>query len=169
MRTALLLGWARQSLQEEAGLAREAVHLGLHAESQSALADIAERQRQLDRERTALGLGKLPAFPKDRDLAARHDRTEEFWLYQYAHELVHGSGVGVVFSILRHPEHGMVFDVGKVHPQWWFLSATVAMRSFLLSSRAALGLLDREQDEEIQQLLDAVESVLHPPEPPPSW
>jgi hypothetical protein len=90
-RDALILCWANQSIEEEKSLVRTAARVGLESDPEALLAYLDGERSKLQNYARRVGVGKFQKFMQEHDASARFGRLVDYWTYQTAHEMVHGS------------------------------------------------------------------------------
>ncbi len=82
-RDALVLRWAKKSIQEKRGLIRDAESVGLESPSEPLLATLDEQEGKLQGYARGHGIGRLPKLLSVKDAALRFGRGEDYWTMPY--------------------------------------------------------------------------------------
>lgn len=108
-RNAMALGWIDASLKEAIGLFTTARQLGLDDDVDKQVQLLNESKVTIRERLKQLGLSRTRKFPSTRELAIKHNKLDAFWEYQLAHEMVHGSDSGWIFSRQRQSDGTLAF------------------------------------------------------------
>jgi len=108
-RNETLLGWFRSSIRQRKGLFLTAKHIGLDQDIGQQLEAIKMETQQLEERKKQLGITRDRQFLSVKDLAIRHDKKDEYWDYELAHEMVHGSDSAWIFSRQRQSDGTLAF------------------------------------------------------------
>ncbi len=109
IRNETLLGWVRGSIQQKNGLFLTAKSLGIDADIDRQIEALKKKSQQLEARKTQLGVTRDRQFVSTKDLAIRHGKKDEYWDYELAHEMVHGSDSAWIFSRQRQRDGTLAF------------------------------------------------------------
>jgi hypothetical protein len=94
------------------------------------------KRRDLNQNATRLGVKRRQSFRAERDAAFRFSRQEDFWLYEWMHEAVHGSDAAWLFSRRRPTEGQVSLYAGTADPELLSEFARFAATSIANASQA---------------------------------
>lgn len=97
-RDALILGWANSSAGELKGLFEVAKVCGLDEDPAPTISIIEDRRHKVEETCAQRGIQRSKPFMSVKDAAIMFDRKVEYWIYEWAHEAVHGSEGAWIFS-----------------------------------------------------------------------
>lgn len=161
-RTQLVLAWANDSIQRRRKMLREANAVGLVADfdaKMSALQGEEKRQQKYQRDH---GVEKLKDFMNPRVAVKKFARDEDYFAYELAHQMVHGSTVAHISRSKR--LWGDVLGLFSIDAGAYATTTVVvfAGRSTLLACRSACTIFGWPEPPEITELLMEVAGLKVP-------
>jgi len=159
-RDGLILGWANNSINQQRGLLHTAKACGLDPDISATLTILEKRRRDLDQYGARQGVKRRPSFQTRRDAAFRFERKEDFWLYEWSHESVHGSEAAWLFSS-RRPAEGILGLYAKANdPELLSEFARFAARSMANAAEAAFAILGWTPVPDFQRPVTDIERLI---------
>lgn len=97
-RDRLILGWVNRSLDEKVGLLKVAKEMGLDNDIEAGLERLRAERESLQGYCRRHGIVGLASFRSTKDAAVRYGRRENYWMYEWAHDSVHGTEIAWMFA-----------------------------------------------------------------------
>jgi hypothetical protein len=155
-RAELVLGWELHSLAELNGVALEAEARGEDWTAQiEALEDWTEKVRGYAR-RHALSTRHWQPDERAKELAAKHDRADEYLDLRFLHHFVHGSTFATKQRYTSDDEVTAVGGPAIVHEVWIAASVLSAAQSGLFAARYFCTIFGLNEPTELGDLLEEV-------------
>jgi hypothetical protein len=156
-RGALILGWIESSINEKEGLWRVARSLGLHGDHDANLARVAEERSQLRIFAANNKVQRSKAFLSPKDAALKYGRREDFWSYELAHEMVHGSDAAHAYRRRKNDDGVYLYFANTDAPGPMSGTAAFSARSLVQATRAVAAIMGWGGADEIAAAEDTVE------------
>jgi hypothetical protein len=162
-RDALILQWANRSIDQKRGLMEVARRLGLDSDP-----EIDGIVAALDRDRDGLqkrarrhGITKFRPFRSVRDASVRFDRKKEYWIYEWAHESVHGTDAAWLYGRRRTAENEARLYAKTSDPGLRAGFAAFAARSMIDAMEATSKIFGWPVLPELSVIFSGMERALH--------
>ena len=155
-RYALVFGWISRSINEEFGLLKACEpQTGLD----EALAILEERRQENSKNASELGMSFL-TFLETKIAAKKFGRSGDILIYEWAHELVHGSEVTMMFAIQR-PAGATIGIYAKTgDPIVLSHYAHFAAKSMAVAAKATCAILGWTPPPGCEQTIGDIERIL---------
>lgn len=101
LRDGRLVSWIRSSIAEKRGLLLVAVEIGQDDDVSKQLAVLEDEEREL-RDYCQRHQIRQAKFRPPKDAALRFKRNDDYWMYEFSHEAVHGSDAVWMFARRAH-------------------------------------------------------------------
>lgn len=154
-RHSYVLGWVLDSLNRRERLFREGHRVGLTEDLLTALKVLGGEREKVRRYMKRHRLVQKK-FPNEKRLAALYGRDEDYWAYEFAHQLVHGSEVahlwrterreGLLIVAMEGGREGIEAGVARFAGHSILHSHAAALRLFADSEFQEFGALWEELD-----------------------
>ena len=145
---------------EKAGLLRVAKEVGLDEDVDEALAALDEERRHLEQYCRRQGVVGLISFRSVKDAAIRYDRKEDYWMYEWSHESVHGTDAAWMFARKRIASDSVGLHAKTNDPMLRASWAGFAARSITAATQATSEIFGWQLPPEFSQPAAEIERLL---------
>lgn len=159
---ALVLGWANESITQKIGLLQTARSIGLDDNIESELAELAQQRNQLQAYQARRGVKQLRRFASERAAALRFSRADDFWIYEWSHESVHGSDAVWIFARRPTATGAAALHAKTNDPAIQGGFAEFAAGSLTEAVKAASAIFGWPLENELNQPLEQIRNLLKP-------
>lgn len=140
-RAALVLGWLEQSLNHKNGLMRLGASLKIAGDQAPVLARIEKERVQLRGFAAKNRIRKIERFLSVKDAAIKFNRREDYWTYELAHEMTHGSDSAFLHRRKKADSGTVMFHGRTISPKLIASLAAFSLRSLFQGARATVAML----------------------------
>ncbi len=161
-RTQLVLAWANDSIHRRRKMLREATEVGLIDDFEAKMAALQEEEKRQQKYQHDHGVQKLKGFMDPRLAVKEFGRDEDYFAYELAHQMVHGSSVAHISRSKR--LWGDVLGLFSIDAGVYATATVVvfAGRSTLLACRSACTIFGWHEPPEITELLAEIAQLKVP-------
>ena len=161
-RAELVLAWANDSLQRRKKMLREANHVGLVDDFEAKMNALREEETRQQKYQRDQGVEKLRDFMDPRVAVKKFGRDEDYFAYELAHQMVHGSSVAHISRSKR--LWGDVLGLFSIDAGVYATATVVvfAGRSTLLACRSACTIFGWREPPQVSELLAEVAELRVP-------
>lgn len=137
-----------------------AKQLGLDKDIDDGLATVDAERQQLQDYRQRHNVQSLRPFRSVRDAALRYGRGEDYWLYEWSHESVHGTDAAWLFARKKVSNDAMGFHAKTDDPLLRASFAGFSATSITDATVATFSIFGWQLPEDFRQPADEIEQLL---------
>ena len=159
-RDALILRWVNASIEEKKGLLEVGKARGLYSDIQTGMSFLEEESRKLQQYARQNGVQSFKPFLDVKEAASRYGRKEDYWTYEWAHEIVHGSDAAWMFARRQIGDGSLFFNAKTEDDSLLSSIAHFAAVSFADAASATFKILSWALPSRFDEIVRDIERLL---------
>jgi Family of unknown function (DUF5677) len=158
-RDALILCSVNSSIDEYKSLMNAGITTGLDTDITTALAELNKQQRDVQKAMRVHHVTKLKEFLSPLAGARKFSREDDYWLYKYSHQTVHGSDAAWIYARIQFAQH-TGFHAHTPHPVLRSICAHFSARSMSNAYSAASSIFGWTLPPEVGELVNQIDKLI---------
>jgi hypothetical protein len=158
-RDALILRCVNNSLDEYESLMKAGITTGLDTDITTVLAELKKQKRDIQEAMKLHHVTKLKTFLLPLAAAHKFGREDDYWIYKYSHQTVHGSDAAWIYARIQYAQH-TGFHAHTPHPVLRSICAHFSARSMSNAFSAACSIFGWTLPPEVEQTVRDIDTAI---------
>jgi hypothetical protein len=158
-RDALILNFVNSSIDEYKSLMNAGITTGLDTDITTVLAELKKQRRDVQKVMKLHHVTKLKDFLSPLAGARKFGREDDYWLYKYSHQTVHGSDAAWIYARIQYAQH-TGFHAHTPHPVLRSICAHFSARSMSNAYSAAASIFGWTLPPELGEIVIQIDKLI---------